>query len=110
MVSRKKTKRNQRKRINIKNMEKNNDLTTEVADRELVITRTVNAPRELVFRAWTEPEQICKWWGPDGFTSTIHEYNLKPGGVWKMDMIGPDGATFPNYIVFKEVIRPEKLV
>jgi uncharacterized protein YndB with AHSA1/START domain len=91
-------------------MERNNNLTAEAVDRELIISRTIAAPRELVFKAWTEPEQICEWWGPDGFTCTIQEHNLKPGGVWRMNMIGPDGTIYPNYMVFKEVISPEKLV
>ena len=55
--------------------------TTPSADRQIVITRTFDAPRELVFKAWTDPKQIVQWWGPNGFTTTTHEREVKPGGV-----------------------------
>jgi uncharacterized protein YndB with AHSA1/START domain len=78
--------------------------------RELVTSRIYNAPRELVYRMWTEPEHIVKWWGPDGFTNNIHEMDVKPGGVWRLDMIGPDGTSWPNKIEYQEVVKPERLV
>lgn len=84
--------------------------TSSTADRELFVTRVVNAPCELVFDVWTKPEHVVHWWGPDGFTNTIHEMEVKPGGVWKLTMHGPDGTDFPNEIKFIEVIRPTKLV
>lgn len=80
------------------------------SDRELVITRSFNAPRELVFKAWTDPSHVVHWWGPNGFTITIHEMRVKPGGVWRFIMHGPDGIDYPNRIVFQEVIKPERLV
>ncbi len=80
------------------------------ADRELVTTRLVNAPRELVWEVWTNPEHVVHWWGPDGFTNTIHEMEVKPGGVWRFMMHGPDGTDYPNKIVFTEVVKPERLV
>lgn len=80
------------------------------ADRELVITRLLNAPRELVFRVWTDPKHVAQWWGPNGFTNTIHEMEVKPGGVWRLTMHGPDGVDYPNKIVFHKVVRPELLV
>jgi uncharacterized protein YndB with AHSA1/START domain len=83
---------------------------TPTADREIVITRVLNAPRELVFKAWTDREQIGKWWGPRGFTTTIHEMDVKPGGVWRFIMHGPDGTNFDNRIAFVEVVEPERLV
>ena len=55
----------------------------ETGDRELVVTRVLNAPRELVFEAWTNPEHIGHWWGPNGFTLTTKEWNLKAGGIWR---------------------------
>lgn len=79
------------------------------ADREIAITRTFQAPRELVWQAWTDPKHIVHWWGPTGFTNTIHEMDVKPGGVWRFIMHGPDGTDFPNRIVFKEVIKPKFL-
>lgn len=85
-------------------------LKSDTADRELSITRLINAPRELVWEAWTKPEHVKNWWGPIGFTNTIHEMNVKAGGVWRLTMHGPDGRDYPNKIVFIEVIEPELLV
>lgn len=79
------------------------------ADRELFITREFQAPRELVWEAWTDPKHIIHWWGPNGFTNTIHEMSVKPGGVWSFIMHGPDGTDFPNRIVFKDVVKPKLL-
>jgi uncharacterized protein YndB with AHSA1/START domain len=74
------------------------------ADRfELVSRRRVNAPRSLVYRAWTEPELLAQWWGPNGFTNTFHTFDLRPGGVWEFTMHGPNGADFPNRSVFQEI-------
>lgn len=84
--------------------------TSGTSDREIVLTRILNAPRELVFKAWTDPRHIIKWWGPDGFTNTIHEMNVKPGGVWRYIMHGPDGVDYPNKVVYSEVVKPERLV
>ena len=80
------------------------------ADRELTVTRTVNAPRELVYKVWTNPEHIAKWWGPNGFTNTVHEMHVQPGGMWRYIMHAPDGTNFPNRIVYSEVVPQEKLV
>ena len=77
------------------------------AEREIVIERTVNAPRELVWRAWTEADQIAAWWGPNGFTTTIHEMDVAVGGVWRFMMHGPD---YPNKVVYREIVKPERLV
>ncbi|MFZ6009725.1 MAG: SRPBCC family protein [Bacteroidota bacterium] len=79
------------------------------ADRELLMTRTVNAPRELVFEVWTDPRHVVQWWGPKGFTNTVHTMDVRPGGVWSLTMHGPDGVDYPNKIVYKEVIKPERL-
>jgi uncharacterized protein YndB with AHSA1/START domain len=80
------------------------------AEREITTERLIEAPRELVFAAWTDPEQVVKWWGPNGFTNTIHEMDVRPGGVWRFVMHGPDGVDYQNKIVFLEVVRPERLV
>lgn len=85
-------------------------VSNETANRELSITRLLNAPQELVWEVWTKPEHIANWWGPVGFTTTTHEMNVKPGGVWRFMMHGPDGRDYPNKIVFIEVVRPERLV
>ena len=84
--------------------------THEASDRELVITRLFDAPRDLVFDIWTDPKQIVHWWGPDGFTTTISVMDVRPGGVWQLVMHGPDGIDYPNKIEFIEVIKPERLV
>ena len=77
------------------------------ADREILLTRIFDAPRELVFNAWTDPKQIVQWWGPRGFTTTTYEMDVKPGGVWRFVMHGPDGRDYENRITFDEVVRPE---
>ena len=83
---------------------------TAVAGREVVITRVFDAPREMVWDAWTDPEQIVKWWGPRGFTLTIDEMDVRPGGVWKSTMHGPDGTEYLNDCVFTEVIKPFRII
>ena len=79
-------------------------------DREIVIKRTLDAPRELVFAVWTDPKHLPHWYGPNGFTTTIHEMNVTPGGVWRLTMRGPDGRDYHNTLVFSEVVKPERLV
>jgi len=85
-------------------------LAEDTSDREIITVRVFDAPRELVWKAWTELEQIAQWWGPNGFTNTIHEMDVRPGGVWRLMMHGPDGVDYPNKIVFVEVVKPERLV
>jgi len=79
-------------------------------DREIVLKRTLDAPRELVFEVWTDPKHLVQWWGPNGFTLTIHEINVAVGGVWRFIMHGPDGRDYNNKVVFIEVVKPERLV
>jgi uncharacterized protein YndB with AHSA1/START domain len=79
-------------------------------DREIVITRTFVAPRALVWEAWTKPEHIEKWWGPNGFSTTISEFDLRPGGRFKHVMHGPDGTNYPNLSVFREIVPLERIV
>jgi uncharacterized protein YndB with AHSA1/START domain len=79
-------------------------------EKEMIFSRIVNAPRELVFDVWTNQEHVEKWWGPDGFRTTSKKFELKPEGVWLFTMHGPDGVDYPNKIVFMEIKRPEKLV
>ena len=79
-------------------------------NREIVIERLLNAPRELVYEAWTDPRHIINWWGPAGFTNTFSQMIVAPGGVWEFVMHGPDGTDHPNRVVFKEVVKPERLV
>ena len=79
-------------------------------DREIVLTRVLDAPRELVFEAWTKPEHAMKWFGPKGFTCTLHEMDVRVGGRWRFDMLAPDGKLYPNRIEYLEVVPNERLV
>ncbi|HXS37081.1 MAG TPA: SRPBCC family protein [Flavipsychrobacter sp.] len=79
-------------------------------DRELFISRTFNAPVELVWEMFTDPEHIANWWGPDGFTNTIAEMNVIPGGKWDFIMHGPDGTNYDNKSIFREIIKNKRLV
>jgi uncharacterized protein YndB with AHSA1/START domain len=90
--------------------EKRNSPVEDTSDRETVITRVFDAPRELVWNAWTDPQQVVQWWGPTGFTTTIHEMDVRPGGVWRHTMHGPDGTDYPNKSVFIEIVKPERIV
>ena len=88
-------------------------MATEIAttsDRELVISRLLNAPRDLVWKVWTEPGHIKNWWGPNGFTNTIFQMDVKPEGVWDFIMHGPDGTDYKNRSIYKEVTKPERIV
>src|SRR3954454_22396381 len=91
-------------------MPASNPERNDSADREIVAVRVFDAPRELVWKAWTEPSHVAQWWGPNGFTNTIHEMDLRPGGVWRFVMHGPDGTDYKNTIVFIEIAKPERLV
>lgn len=87
-----------------------NNQKSNTADREIATSRVFDAPRELVWKVWTDPNHIGNWWGPNGFTNTIETMEVKPGGVWKLIMHGPDGTDYPNRITYIEVIKPERLV
>lgn len=80
------------------------------ANRELINTRFFKAPRELVFEAWTKPEHVAHWFGPNGFTLTTHQMDVRPGGMWQYIMHGPDGTDYDNRVVYEEISRPERLV
>jgi len=79
-------------------------------DREIVLSRKLNAPVALVWEVWTQPEHIANWWGPDGFTNTITTMNVNPGGEWNLVMHGPDGTDYKNKSIFKEIIPCKKIV
>ena len=91
-------------------LEPRNDRSETSADRELVFTRVLDAPRHLVFAAWTSPEHLSRWYGPHGFKTTIEALDLRPGGTLRLVMHGPDGARYPNSITYDEVRPPERLV
>lgn len=91
-------------------MKKRTHDATSTGDREVVVARVFDAPRELVWKAWVDPQQLVRWWGPRGFTTTVHEIDLRPGGVWRHTMHGPDGTDYPADCVFIEVVKPERIV
>lgn len=79
-------------------------------NREMRMIRTFKAPIELMWEVWTNPEHIVNWWGPNGFTNTIHKMEFQEGGEWKLTMHGPDGTDFANRSIFKEIIPFKKIV
>lgn len=79
------------------------------SDHEIVNSRIVNAPVDMVYAAFANPDQLKTWWGPAGFTNTIHEFDLKPGGQWRLTMHGPDKGNYENSSVFTTV-EPLRLV
>ena len=78
--------------------------------REVLMTRIIDAPRELVFKAWTDPKHMAQWWGPKYFTNPVCELDVRPGGAILIHMQGPDGVVYPMKGVFHEVVKPERLV
>lgn len=80
------------------------------SDREIVISRVIHAPRELVWQAWTDPKHVTNWWGPRGFSTTIKKMDFRVGGAWEHVMHGPDGANYPNKSIFKEIVPQERIV
>jgi uncharacterized protein YndB with AHSA1/START domain len=79
------------------------------ADREIVISRVIRAPRELVFEAFTEVRHLSRWWGPDGFTTTTRSFEFRVGGVWDFVMHGPDGTDYQEWISWTEIASPERI-
>ena len=81
-----------------------------IGENELIASREYDVPQELVYRAWTTPDLLAKWWGPKGFSNTFHECDMRTGGTWKFTMHGPDGVDYPNHNVFVEFVPPERVV
>jgi uncharacterized protein YndB with AHSA1/START domain len=79
-------------------------------DREIVISRVVDAPRELVFEAFTEVRHLSRWWGPEGFTTTTRSFEFRVGGEWDFVMHGPDGTEYQEWISWTEIVPPERIV
>ena len=86
------------------------DALTGAVDRQIVTLRMFEAPRERVFQAWTDPEELKAWWGPEGFSVSIDQIDVHPGGTWRFTMHGPDGVDYPNTIVYEEIDYPRRLV
>lgn len=89
-------------------MENNRD--SNATDRALLISKVLDAPVALVWEAWTNPQHICNWWGPNGFTCTISKMDLKPGGEWNLILHGPDGTDYKNRSIFEEIIPQQKII
>lgn len=85
-------------------------MSTTTAQKQFVIARTFNAPREMVFDAFTKPEEMKKWWGPKGFTVFVSTMDLRPGGTYHYGMRGPDGTPMWGRFVYREIVRPERIV
>jgi len=83
---------------------------TSAADNEFVITRLLDAPRALVFQAWTDPAHMARWWGPHNFTNPVCEIDLRVGGAHRIVMRSPDGVDYPIKGVYREIVVPERLV
>jgi uncharacterized protein YndB with AHSA1/START domain len=90
---------------------RNNAATTDSAERVLVISRIFDAPRDLLFKAWSEPERLVQWFGPKGFTSTvIGSMDTRPGGAYRLHMRGPDGSDHWVQGVCREIVEPKRIV
>ncbi len=79
------------------------------ADREIVVSRVIRAPRELVFEAFTEVRHLSRWWGPEGFTTTTRAFEFRVGGEWDFVMHGPDGTDYQEWISWTEIAQPERI-
>jgi uncharacterized protein YndB with AHSA1/START domain len=87
-----------------------NNIDLEQDPRSIIGTRVFDAPRALVFSVWTDPKHLAQWWGPYGFTTTTSSFDMRPGGVWRFVMHGPDGRDYQNRITFEEIVQPERIV
>lgn len=83
---------------------------TALSDRELMVSRLIEGPRDVVFEAFTEVRHLSRWWGPEGFTTTTRTFDFSEGGVWEFTMHGPDGTDYPNWIQWIEIRAPELIV
>ena len=79
------------------------------ADREIVLSRDIDAPRELVFEAFTQFRHLSQWWGPDGFTTTTRAFEFRAGGAWDFVMHAPDGTDYQEWITWTEIVPPERI-
>jgi uncharacterized protein YndB with AHSA1/START domain len=91
-------------------MTETNSIDLDQDSRSIIGTRVFDAPRDLVFSVWTDPKHLAQWWGPNGFTTTTSSFDMRPGGVWRFVMHGPDGRDYQNRITFEEIVPPERIV
>lgn len=81
----------------------------EVVGRAVTVERTIRAPRAQVFQAFLEPEALARWFGPHGFRTDTQAMDVRPGGLWRFTMTGPDGTEFPNWVKYLELTPPERI-
>lgn len=86
------------------------DINNRAIEKKLQSIRIIKAPAGLMWEVWTDPVHLVKWWGPDGFTSTIHKMDFQENGEWKLTLHGPEGTNYPNRSIFKEIIPFKKIV
>jgi uncharacterized protein YndB with AHSA1/START domain len=89
---------------------KNTTVFTFPSDREIVMTHIFDAPREVVFKVVTDPKLIPQWWGPKDFTTTVDKMEVRPGGIWRFEQLGPDGNIYAFNGAYREVILPKRVV
>ena len=87
-----------------------NNIDLDQDPRSIIGSRDFDAPRDLVFAAFTDPKHLAQWWGPNGFTTTTSVFDFRAGGEWRFVMHGPDGRDYQNRVVFDEIVPPERLV
>jgi len=90
-------------------MDMRTSIDVEERERELVITRILDAPRDVVFRAWTEPDRVARWWGPQGFVTTYCDMDIRPAGAFRVCMRSPEGAEHWKQGIYREIVVPEHL-
>jgi len=84
--------------------------TAKPVEREITLTRVFDAPRDRVWKAWTDPQHLARWWGPKGFSNPVCELDARVGGSWRIVMRAPDGAEYPCGGVYREIVALERLV
>jgi uncharacterized protein YndB with AHSA1/START domain len=85
-------------------------METATDSRDIVSTRVIDAPAQKIFLALSQPENLARWWGPEGFRNTFEQFDFRQGGNWKFVMHGPDGIDYPNHMVFEEIVLSSRLV
>ena len=91
-------------------MDATSSAAAQSAERELVVTRIIDAPRDIVFSAWADPKQAAQWWGPQGFATISCEMDVRPGGAYRACMRSPEGTRHCRRGIYREVVKPERLV
>ena len=86
-----------------------NSIDLDTDPRSIIGMRVFEAPRELVFKCFTDPKHLAAWWGPNGFSLTTHSFDFRVGGVWRFVMHGPDGRDYQNRVTYDEIVPPERL-